>query len=61
MIDLNSALITAVGALSTANIYWVKSWKTSTDLKLDRLDMKVEGMNERLARVEGRLNSEAKK
>lgn len=61
MIDLNSALITAVGALSTTNIYWVKSWKTSTDLKLDRLDMKVEGMNERLARVEGRLNSEAKK
>jgi hypothetical protein len=56
MLDLNSALITVVGGLSALNTYWAKSWKDSTDSKLDKLDDKVNDVSERCAKIEGRLN-----
>jgi len=57
VIDLNSALITAVGVLSATNAYWAKSWKNSMEKRLDKVDEILTKHGEGIARIEGRLNS----
>lgn len=56
MIDLNTILIVSLGGLGSANAYWLKHWKDSTEGSLDKLHTEVDDINIRLARMEGRLN-----
>lgn len=56
MLDVNSALITAVGVLSGVNTYWIKSWKDSVDKRFDKIDDTLKEHGERIAKIEGRMN-----
>ena len=56
MLDINSALIAAVGLLSGINTYWVKDWKDSVDKRLDKVDDTLKENGECIARIEGRMN-----
>jgi hypothetical protein len=59
MFDLNSVLIATVGGLSALNTYWAKSWKDSTEKKLDNISDKCYEMSGRVAKIEGRLNGKS--